>query len=195
MTPPIPAPTRRLVLRGLSLAGVSTGLSACGMLSDITGPKITIDASRPYKPVDPERAVATINAYRAKSGVGPLAHDPKLTAAARTYARHMAEADKMSHALSPWGPLDKRLRDAGYAYATAGENLGVGYRDLEDAFEGWRRSPAHDRGMKDPDMTVMGIASEYRPDSGWKTFWCLMFARPREAGAPVARGGPFSMGL
>jgi uncharacterized protein YkwD len=195
MTLQRPDPNRRIVLRGLWVAGAGAGLAACGVIGDITGPKITIDASRPYRPVEPGKAVATINAYRARSGVGPLSLDGRLTQIAATYARHMADQDKMSHALSPWGPLDKRLKDAGYAYATAGENLGVGYRDLDDAFEGWRRSPAHDRGMKDADMTVMGIASEYRPNTGWKTFWCLMFARPKSAGPAEARGGPFSMGL
>lgn len=174
---------RRFVLRSAGLTILALPLASCGggLMPDVFGPKITIDPSRPYKAADPGRAAAMISAYRAKNGVGPLAVDGRLNQIAGTYARHMAKLDKMSHALPPYGPLDQRLKSAGYPYATAGENLGVGYRDLDDAFEGWRRSPAHDRGMKDADMTVMGIASEYRPDSGWKTFWCLMLARPRDA--------------
>lgn len=191
--------SRRSALRLLGGAGAALPLAGCGgslnyLAGDVLGPKIQIDASRPYTAVDPGKAVAMINAYRAKSGVGPLSLDSRLNAIAASYARAMASVDKMSHALEPWGPLQKRLRAGGYAYLTAGENLGVGYRNLEDAFEGWRRSPAHDRGMKDADMTHMGIASVYKPDSGWKTFWCLILAKPRGSGTASASGGPFAMG-
>lgn len=189
-----PGIRRRDLVGALGLGGLLLPLAGCGGMPDVFGPKITIDPSRPYVPVDPAKAAATINAYRAKAGSGPLTVDPQLNRIAAAYAANMASVDKMSHALSPWGPLDKRLRDGGYAYATAGENLGVGYRDLEDAFQGWRNSPAHDRGLKDPDMTHMGIASVYRPSTGWKTFWCLIFARPKGSGATAGSGGPFGMG-
>ena len=187
---------RRALLRGLGVAGAALPLAACGgrldyLSGEVFGPKITIDATRPYTAVDPGRAAAIINAYRARSGARPLAVDGTLNSIAAAYARAMASVDKMSHALSPWGPLDKRLRAGGYAYASAGENLGVGYRNIDDAFEGWRTSSAHDAIMRDASKTHMGIASVYRPDSGWKTFWCMIVARPRGAEAAGERVGPF----
>lgn len=189
------------------LAATGFVLSGCSLGTDLLTPQITIDASRPYRPVNASQAAAAISAYRQQNGAGSLSIDGHLADVAATYARHMAEADRMSHALPPYGTLDQRLRTAGYGYLAAGENLGVGYRDFEDAFQGWKNSPAHDRGMKDPDYTVMGIASVYDPSKNWKTFWCLMFAKPRRpddlrVGAARAKpvpggssGGGFGLGL
>jgi uncharacterized protein YkwD len=185
-------PDRRAVFgRVLVLGFGAVSLAGCGMGVDLDSSRTTsIDPSKPYVPVNPSKAAATISAYRARSGIAPLAVDNRLVQISTAYARNMASVDQMSHSLSPWGPLDKRLRDGGYPYRTAGENLGVGYRTFEDAFEGWQRSPAHDRGMKDADMTVMGIGSVYDPKTRWKCFWCLMFARPRDESAPGP--GPLS---
>lgn len=147
-----------------------------------------------YVPVDPEKAVRLINAYRAENGIAPLALDGELTRLARIYAGHLAEAGRMSHELEPWGGLEKRLRDGGYAYETAGENLGEGYRTIEQTIAGWKKSPPHDRGLKDADMTRMGIASVENPKKRGDVYWCLIFARPRRVmtatPTPDHRWGP-----
>ena len=180
--PPV-LPTRRAVFRALSLAGAGLTLAGCGALSltDLSGGKtITeLDDSKPYKAVDPARALAVINAYRASNGIAPMALDPRLNDTAAAYARAMGAADKLSHDIG--GQLRQRLQSAGYVFSMAGENVGVGYRDFDEVFEGWKRSPAHDKGMKDTDMTLMGIGSFHDPKTRWKTFWCLQFARPRGA--------------
>ena len=62
----------------------------------------------------------------------------------------------MSHELEPWGGLEKRLKAGGYAYETAGENLGQGYRTIQQTIQGWKNSPAHDRGLKDADIDPHG---------------------------------------
>ena len=85
----------------------------------------------------------------------------------------------MTHELAPWGGLEKRLKDGGYAYETAGENLGEGYRTIEQTIAGWKKSPPHDRGLKDRDMTRMGIASAENPRKRGEVYWCLIFSRPR----------------
>jgi hypothetical protein len=132
-----------------------------------------------YVPVDPQKAMRLINEYRAANGVAPLALDGELTRLAREYAGHLAEAGHMTHELEPWGGLEKRLKTGGYAYETAGENLGQGYRTIEQTIAGWKKSPPHDRGLKDADMTRMGIGSVENPRKRGDVYWCLMFARPR----------------
>ena len=176
-------PPRRAVL-ALGLAGL---VAACAR-----GPALveTVD-DVPYVPVDPAKAARLINAYRTASGVGTLDLDADLVRIAGDYARHLAEAGRMTHELEPWGGLEKRLKSAGYPYATAGENLGQGYRTIEQTIAGWKRSPPHDRGMKDADMTRMGIASVENPRKRGDVYWCLIVAKPRPAGAP-AGSGPFA---
>ena len=179
----IAVPSRRAFV-GLGLAGL---VAACSR-----GPALieTID-DVPYVPVDPAKAAKLINAYRVENGVGTLDLDPDLVRIAGDYARHLAEAGRMTHDLAPYGGLSQRLKAAGYPYATAGENLGQGYRTIEQTILGWKHSPAHDRGMKDADMTRMGIASAENPRKKGDAYWCLIVAKPRPAGAAPGTG-PFA---
>ena len=181
---PSPSSLHRRAVLGLGLAAALAGCARGPALIE------TID-DVPYVPVDPAKAAKLLNAYRVESGVGTLELDPDLLRIAGDYARHLAEAGRMTHALEPYGGLDQRLKAAGYPYATAGENLGQGYRTIEQTITGWKHSPAHDRGMKDGDMTRMGIASAENPKKRGEAYWCLIVARPRPAGAPAGTG-PFA---
>ena len=180
-------PSARLPRRALLAVGLAGLVAACAR-----GPALieTVD-DVPYVPVDPVKAARLLNAYRAENGIAALELDADLVRIAGDYARRLAEAGRMTHDLEPFGGLDKRLKAAGYPYATAGENLGQGYRTLEQTIAGWKRSPPHDRGMKDADMTRMGIASVDNPKKRGEVYWCLIVARPRPAGAP-AGSGPFA---
>lgn len=188
--------------RGLLFAslGATTLLAGCGSLF---GPGVApqvdeeakMRAKRPYRAADPQGFAAIINAYRAQNGLKPWSVDASLNGIATTYARHLADARQMTHDLAPYGGLEKRLKDGGYSYLVAGENLGEGHSDMQDAFDGWRHSPAHDRGMRDPDATVFGIGSAYRPDDRYQAYWCLIFAKPRPAHMPAStQAGPFQWG-
>ena len=188
-----PHPSRRALLGltrhalvGVSLAGL---LAACGSLGGPSHVEEIDDVS--YVPADPQKGMRLLNAYRAENGIAALEIDADLVRIAGDYARHLAEAGRMTHALEPYGGLDTRLKAAGYPYATAGENLGQGYRTIEQTIAGWKRSPAHDRGMKDADMTRIGIASAENPRKRGDAYWCLIVAKPRPAGAPAGTG-PFA---
>jgi hypothetical protein len=181
------APSRRAALRLLGVAGLAGLVAACAR-----GPALveTVDDVA-YVPVDPAKAVRLLNAYRAENGIAALELDADLVRIAGDYTRHLAEAGHMTHELEPYGGLEKRLKAAGYPYATAGENLGQGYRTIEQTIAGWKRSPPHDRGMKDVDMTRMGIASVENPRKRGDVYWCLIVAKPRPAGAAMGTG-PFA---
>lgn len=180
-------PSARLPRRALLAVGLVGLVAACAR-----GPALieTVD-DVPYVPVDPVKAARLLNAYRAENGIAALELDADLVRIAGDYARRLAEAGRMTHDLEPWGGLDKRLKAAGYPYATAGENLGQGYRTIEQTIAGWKRSPPHDRGMKDADMTRMGIASVENPKKRGDVYWCLIVTKPRPAGAPAGTG-PFA---
>jgi hypothetical protein len=169
-------------LLGLGLAGLVAACAPKPMMEE------TIDDVA-YVPVDPEKAARLLNAYRATSGAGPLTVDPDLVRAAADYAGKLAAAGQFTHELQPWGGLEKRLHAAGYAYATAGENLGWGYRTIEQTIAGWKKSPPHDRGMKDPEMTRMGIGSVASGKKKGDVYWCLIVARPRSGPAGT---GPYA---
>lgn len=176
-------PSRRAVF-ALALAGLAAGCAR--------GPALVEEiADVAYVPVDPAQAARLLNAYRAANGIAPLELDADLVRIAGDYAHHLAEAGQMTHELEPWGGLEKRLKVGGYAYANAGENLGQGYRTIEQTINGWKHSPPHDRGMKDADMTRMGIASAANPRKRGEIYWCLIVAKPRPIGAQAGTG-PFA---
>lgn len=181
--PPHPVPQPRALPRRAVL-----GLGLAGLLAACAPKPIHVEEIDDvgYVPVDPQKAARLINAYRADAGVAPLALDGELTRLAADYARKLAEAGRMSHELEPWGGLEKRLHGGGYAYETAGENLGQGYRTIEQTIAGWKKSPPHDRGLKDADMTRMGIASAENSKKRGDVYWCLIFARPRRDPVAVA---------
>lgn len=155
-------------------------LAACQSAPEPTLPKPSFyeDLASPTARVDQQKALSMLNDYRARSGVAPLQLDPELSRIAGDYARKMAALDKMGHNVDGSSLLGMRLKSYGYPFANAGENVAAGYHTLAEAFSGWRQSPPHDRGMKDPEMTLMGIATAYNPNSKYKVFWCLIFAHP-----------------
>jgi uncharacterized protein YkwD len=55
-------------------------------------------------------------------------------------------------------------------------NLSAGYRRMAEAFSGWRDSPQHDRVMKTPGASRMGIATAYAPGSKYQVYWALIVA-------------------
>jgi uncharacterized protein YkwD len=181
-------PYRLVLLAPLFLAGCQTEAPP--------GPEILptfyADLALPGSAVDQQKAVEMISGYRARFGIAPLRLDPELSRIAAEYARQMAEADRMSHALTKELRLGDRLKRNGYRFIAAGENIAAGYRTLAEAFSGWRDSPSHDRGMKDAEMTVMGIGTAYNPNSKYKVFWCLILALPRTdvEGVPGVDGLP-----
>jgi uncharacterized protein YkwD len=184
----------KILPRAAALALVPALLAACQ--SEAPAPKATPvfyqSLAGSSAPVDEAMALAMINEYRAKNGVAPLRLDPALSKIAAGYAAVMAAEDKRGHAATPGTNFIRRLQDAGYPAIAAGENVAAGYYTLADAFNGWRGSPAHDRGMKDPEMTVMGIGVARNPASKYKVFWSLIFARPRAeaVGTPGVGASP-----
>ncbi len=128
-------------------------------------------------PVDPAEAARIINAFRADNGVPPVRVNAALNAIAQDYADRLAAYGQLTHELG--GNLASRLRRGGYAYLAAGENLGAGYRSIDEAVARWEASPGHRANLLEAPLTQMGIATAFNIDSPYRTFWVLVLAAPR----------------
>jgi uncharacterized protein YkwD len=128
--------------------------------------------------LDANAAQSMISGYRSNNGLGPVVIDPALMQLASEQARSMAEHDKLDHSVSR--PFQQRLQQSGFDASVAVENIGAGYDDLAEAFSGWRESPAHRANMLNRDVTRMGIATAYAPQSKYKVFWSLILAKPAD---------------
>jgi uncharacterized protein YkwD len=128
--------------------------------------------------LDTAEALRLINDYRAAKSLPPLSLDLQATAAAEVLVKDMAKHDHMSHTGPGGQDVGRRLLAAGYSYGLAAENVGVGQSSVEEAFEGWKHSPANSRNMLLPGAKHIGIAYEYKADTQHKTFWALVIAAP-----------------
>lgn len=126
--------------------------------------------------LDLAAAASMISGYRQNNGLSAVAIDPELTRLAEAQSRAMAARDKLDHNVA--GPIKDRIKKSGYDARTAVENISAGYHTLADAFSGWRGSPAHKANMLNRNVTRMGIAAVYSPNSKYKVFWTLIMAQP-----------------
>lgn len=124
--------------------------------------------------LDPQAAASIISQYRQNNGLGKVMVDPDLMKVAEVQAMAMASRNKLDHDVK--GPLAKRLSGSGYPATTAVENVSAGYHTLAEAFSGWRDSPPHRANMLSRDVTKLGIAASYAPNTKYKVFWTLILA-------------------
>jgi uncharacterized protein YkwD len=159
-----------LVLAGLMVAiGSARGQDA--------KPK---DSGRPaarIEPVDPALAdlLAAHNKVRAEEKRPPLKLNSRLTDAARSHARDMAEHEHLTHDGSDGSDPAKRVKRAGYVYRAIGENVAAGEDTVAEAMRSWIESPPHRENILG-DFTEMGGAVAKGQDG--RSYWCVDFGRP-----------------
>jgi uncharacterized protein YkwD len=161
--------------RGFLVFGCAGALSACSTF----GPAIKPDGSTTPAELTEAGILKAINGIRKKYGVGPLAYNHTLEAAARTHARLMASKDILSHELG--GTLRERVNVEGYRGAL-GENLANGHKTLESAITGWLNSSGHRSTLLSPKFTEFGLAAAVTKSG--KAYWAFI------AGGPVANWFP-----
>jgi uncharacterized protein YkwD len=133
------------------------------------------------------RIVAEANRFRASQGVGSIANEPHLAAAAAAFAAYMADTDRYGHDADGRLP-QQRASAQGYAWCVVLENIAwvqspAGFATAELAarlMDGWTRSPEHRRNLLDPSVldTGVGLASSARTG---RWYGVQMFGRPRSA--------------
>lgn len=104
-----------------------------------------------------ERVLYLTNLERRAQGLPPVKGQENLAAAALAHAADMAALDYFSHdsadGRSPWD----RLRDAGYAFSSAGENIAAGYATAQAVLEGWMNSPGHRANILGAAFRELGV--------------------------------------
>lgn len=126
----------------------------------------------------PSEALHLINAYRRKNGLRALKMNSHLEKAARAHSQDLSRWDRISHygsdGSNPW----ERVKRTGFKARLAAENVGTGQTTLAEVFEGWKKSPGHNKNLLLPGATHMGIALVQDPKTEFKTFWTLVLGTP-----------------
>jgi uncharacterized protein YkwD len=129
-------------------------------------------AARPVEPLNPQAAIAEINAFRAKNGVGPVVLDARLSRAAAVQSEDQAGRHSIGHYGSDGSkPVDRAAR-AGYRAKIASENVASGQKSFSDALRFWEGSSGHRANLLRPNVTAAGVAMA-QAGTG-RAYWTLV---------------------
>lgn len=131
--------------------------------------------------------VAQTNQQRAAQGLDPLKHNDRLSAAAAAKAADMFNKQYWAHSApdgtQPWS----FIRNAGYSYQVAGENLARDFSVTDEMMSAWMASPTHRANIVSDKYTEIGVAVINGNLQGTDTTLVVqMFGTPRVTTAQVA---------
>jgi uncharacterized protein YkwD len=131
-------------------------------------------AARPVQPLNPQAALAEVNAFRAENGLKPVVLDARLTRAAVMQSEAQAGRSWIGH-YGPDGSTAKtRARRAGFNAKIASENVAAGQKSFSDVMRFWKESSGHRTNLLRPNVTAAGIAMA-KNKSG-RPYWTLVIA-------------------
>lgn len=133
------------------------------------------------------------NQQRSESALKRLSPNPLLEAAAKLKANDMATRGYFSHntpdGKTPW----EFLREVGYRYQAAGENLAVNFTDSRDVTQAWMNSPSHRANILNANYTEIGIATARGTYKGQDAIFVVQyFGKPKFGETPRVAAAPIS---
>ena len=124
-----------------------------------------------------DMVITSVNNQRINNGLAPLVINDQLMIAAQNKANHMAENEYFSHIGygKKWSDF---IREAGYDYAEAGENLANGFDSVDDMTIAWMNSPSHRENIVNSGVAETGVGVAYGRLDGYPTiFVAQVFGR------------------
>jgi uncharacterized protein YkwD len=103
--------------------------------------------------ITPESVIALTNQERTARGLPALTVSENLTRAADAKARDMLRREYFAHA--QWQQF---IRQAGYLYCSAGENLGLNQTQASEVVQDWMNSPTHRANLLKGRYREIGVA-------------------------------------
>jgi uncharacterized protein YkwD len=140
------------------------------------GSKDKDQSPKPPLTADEKTVLELTNKARAEKNLAPLTINTLLTNAARGHSANMAKKGEMNHVLDGKNPAD-RVKDAGYQYSYAGENIAVGENvTVQQIFEQWMLSKGHRDNILKAEYREIGIGIA-RNDKG-EVYYTQVFGSP-----------------
>ncbi len=122
-------------------------------------------------------ALMLINQERSRAGLAALRPSPVLDRAAQRHACDNAAHNRMSHTGSDGSHFGERIRQAGYSYRRATENVALGYNDGASVVAAWMRSPGHRQNVLDRGTQETGLGLARGRDG--RLHWVMVSGRRR----------------
>ena len=109
-----------------------------------------------------------------------LAWDVRLATAASEHSDDLAKNKFMSHIGSDRSSPSDRMRNAGYNWTAAGENIASGFITIESVMQGWLDSPEHCEAIMTQEFRDIGVACTRGSVAGHNPnhrYWTMDFGR------------------
>jgi uncharacterized protein YkwD len=127
------------------------------------------------------RLIDYVNAARIQNGLTALPEHVRLSLAAITHARDMAENGFVGHDGSDGSNVGERVSRAGYAWTTVAENAAAGQPTVQEVIRDWMKSPGHRENILNEDIREIGAGHISVPNFGtgqnYTHYWVVVFAR------------------
>ena len=134
-------------------------------------------AAKPVQPLEPEAALAQINAYRTRNGRKPVVLDERLSRAAAAQSKAQAGRSRIGHDGSDGSKPMQRAARAGYRAKIASENVASGQKSFSDVMRSWEGSSGHRENLLRPEVTAVGVAMA--KNSSGRPYWTLVLGAER----------------
>ncbi len=125
------------------------------------------------------RILELTNTERSNAGLPPLTLNAMLSDAAQQHSDDMATNHFMNHNGSDGSSPFDRIKNAGYQYSFAGENIAAGQQTPEDAMSIWINevppNDGHRKNILSPDFQEIGIGYSFNPDDRFQHYWTQDF--------------------
>ncbi|KAJ2210417.1 hypothetical protein EV179_006260 [Coemansia sp. RSA 487] len=109
---------------------------------------------------DEHKMLCLVNKERRRVGLHPLSLNPAMSQAAYEHSKYQSRAREMTHDDPQNGSLGERLRNNGFKFASASENIAEGGDlSVSAVFDMWMKDPPHYQNIVDPNAKYMGLAS------------------------------------
>ncbi len=128
--------------------------------------------------------IALANSARSDAGLPVLTENAQLTTAAENKARDMIKNDYFAHTsptgVAPW----HWIKESGYEYKAAGENLAINYTDAGEQHWAWMKSSTHRANILNTRYQEIGVAVEKGKINGKEAILTVeLFGSPLHAAA------------
>ncbi len=172
--------------------GISLGLIAI-LIGQLVFNYLAVGSLQPLSyasSINRSQLVTLTNDERANAGVASLSENSQLNQAAANKAQHMIDNDYWAHVApdgtTPWS----FVTNAGYNYASIGENLAKGFSTSSGVTSGWMDSTEHRNNMLNGQYTDVGFAVLDGVLQGRNTTLVVAFYGTPQAPAPAPEPAP-----
>lgn len=129
--------------------------------------------------INADQVLQATNQERINNGLPPLTHSSQLSQAAAAKAQHMFAEDYWAHigpsGVTPW----EFIKNTGYRYSVAGENLARDFDTTSPMIQAWMDSPTHRANIVHEKYTETGVAVVNGTLDGIETTLVVqMFGKP-----------------